>query len=61
MYTKLKLYKQLNEFKYNNFKPGFLNQMSFFKKFCINKNFKIINNIKFANKIIALSAEIYKF
>jgi hypothetical protein len=58
IFANQKLHSKFNEFKFNNFKPGFLNQMKYFKKFCSYKNYGIINNLKFANKVIKLSQKI---
>lgn len=44
------------EFDYNTIKPGFLFQMQEFKKFCKNK--KIINDLKFAKRIINFCEQI---
>tara|TARA_B100002051_G_C16727849_1_gene636354 strand:+ start:675 stop:1586 length:912 start_codon:yes stop_codon:yes gene_type:complete len=58
LFVNQKLHSKFNEFKFNNFKPGFLSQMKYFKKFCIYKNYPIINNLRFANKVIRLSEKI---
>lgn len=60
LYVTQLLIKKFNEFEFNNFKPGFLNQMINFKNFCYKKNKKIFNNINFANKVINLSHKILK-
>ena len=46
----------MNEYNFNNIKPGIFFQMQEFKKFCQGK--KIINNLKFAQKIIKICQEI---
>lgn len=53
---KLKCSHSMNEYNFNNIKPGILYQMREFKKFCQGK--KIINNLKFAQKIIKICEEI---
>lgn len=58
MFVQQKLSKKLNEFNFNKFKPGFLEQMKTFKKFCKKKNFKIYNDLNFANKIIRVCHKI---
>ena len=53
---KLKCSHLSNEYKFNNIKPGILNQMREFKKFCQGK--KIINNVKFAQNVIKICNQI---
>ena len=53
---KLKCTHLSNEYKFNNIKPGILNQMREFKKFCQGK--KIINNVKFAQNVIKICNQI---
>lgn len=43
--------KNINEFKHNNYKPGFLKQAKEFKIF-LNKNKKIFNDLNFAKNVI---------
>lgn len=50
--------KEINEFKMNNYKPGFLNQAKMFKNF-IKYDKKIINNIDFSKKVIEITNKIY--
>ena len=57
-YYKPKKNIEINEFKMNIYKPGFLNQAKMFKKF-IKYDKKIINNIDFSKKIIKLTNKIY--
>lgn len=52
---KLKCSHSANEYNFNNIKPGIFFQMQEFKKFCQGK--KIINNLKFAQKIIKICEE----
>ena len=48
--------KNINEYKFNNFKPGFYRQSINFKEFLKGK--KILNNIKFSKQIISLIEKI---
>jgi len=60
LFVKLMLKSKSNEFYFNNFKPGFLNQMKTFKKFIKNRNFKIYNNFNFANRVTKICYKIIK-
>lgn len=51
-----KLIKSLSEFKYDNFKPGFMSQAVEFKKFLKGK--KILNDILFGKKIVTILEKI---
>ena len=50
--------KEIDEFKIDIYKPGFLNQVKLFKKF-IKYDKPILNNIKFAEKVSKLCNQIY--
>ena len=50
--------KNINEFKINKFKPGFLQQAIFFKKFILNK-ITIDNDVIFAYKVMKICKNIY--
>ena len=50
--------KEINEFKIDIYKPGFLNQVKLFKKF-IKYDKPILNNIKFAEKVSKICNQIY--
>ena len=60
MFILLKLYSLIEylHFNFNSIKPGILFQMQEFKKFCNGK--KIINNLKFATKIVKICEQISK-
>ena len=53
---KLKCSYSMNEYDFNDIKPGIFFQMQKFKKFCKGK--KIINDLKFAQKIIKICEHI---
>jgi len=53
---KLKCSYSMSEYDFNDIKPGIFFQMQKFKKFCEGK--KIINNLKFAQKIIKICEQI---
>lgn len=53
---KLKIHKSAKEYEFNEIKPGILLQMKEFKKFCNGK--KIVNNLKFSQKVIKICEEI---
>ena len=52
------LKKKINEFKINKFKPGFLQQAIFFKKFILNKII-IDNDVIFAYKVMKICKKIH--
>ena len=52
------LKKNINEFKINKFKPGFLQQAIFFKKFILNKII-IDNDVIFAYKVMKICKKIH--
>ena len=55
---KLKCKYSMSEYNFNSIKPGIFFQMQEFKKFCKGK--KIINNLKFASKIVKICEQISK-
>jgi len=55
---KLECSYSMSEYNFNNIKPGILLQMQEFKKFCQGK--KIINNLKFAYRVIKICEKIVK-
>ncbi len=50
----------INEYKINNFKPGFYKQAKEFKQFLKKRNKFILNNITYAKKVIEICNKIYK-
>ena len=54
------LRQTINEYKINNFKPGFYKQAKEFKQFLKKRNKFIINNITYAKKVIEICNKIYK-
>ena len=53
------LIKKIEEYKINNFKPGFYVQAKEFKKFLNNNHYSIINSIEFAREVIDICNTIY--